>query len=106
MEWSLVDRIMEEAKNLWGERFFVISGGEPFAYRSEGKGLLDLFEKHQDCFFMVYTNGTLIDDKVSERLAKAGNALLCLSLEGFKERTDARRGAGHLRPDPEDRWID
>lgn len=94
LEWSLVDRIMDEAKELWGERFFVISGGEPFAYRSEGKGLLELFEKHQDCFFMVYTNGTLIDDKVSERLAKSGNALMCLSVEGFKERTDARRGAG------------
>ena len=63
LEWSLVDRIMEEAKSLWGERFFVISGGEPFAYRSEGKGLMELFEKHQDCFFMVYTNGTLIDDR-------------------------------------------
>ncbi|MCE5254569.1 MAG: radical SAM protein [Actinomycetia bacterium] len=94
LEWSLVDRIMDEAKNLWGERFFVISGGEPFAYRSEGKGIVELFEKHQDSFFMVYTNATLIDDQVSKRLSKAGNALLCLSLEGFKERTDARRGAG------------
>jgi MoaA/NifB/PqqE/SkfB family radical SAM enzyme len=94
LEWSLVDRVMEEAKALWGERFFVISGGEPFAYKSEGKGLVELFEKHQDSFFMVYTNGTLIDDRVSQRLSKAGNALLCLSIEGFKERTDARRGAG------------
>ena len=94
LEWSLVDRIMQEAKSLWGERFFVISGGEPFAYRSEGKGLLDLFEKHRDCFFMVYTNGTLIDGRASKRMAETGNALLCLSLEGFKERTDARRGAG------------
>ncbi len=94
LEWSLVDRIMEEAKSLWGERFFVISGGEPFAYRSEGKGIMDLFEKHQDCFFMVYTNGTLIDDEVSERLSRSGNALLFLSVEGFKELTDARRGAG------------
>jgi MoaA/NifB/PqqE/SkfB family radical SAM enzyme len=94
LEWSLVDRIMDEAKSLWGERFFVISGGEPFAYRSEGKGILELFEKHQDCFFMVYTNGTLVDDQVSKRLSKAGNALTCLSVEGFRERTDARRGAG------------
>jgi MoaA/NifB/PqqE/SkfB family radical SAM enzyme len=94
LEWSLVDRIMEEAKNLWGERFFVISGGEPFAYRSEGKGIMELFEKHQDCFFMVYTNGTLIDDEVSKKLSRSGNALLFLSVEGFKELTDARRGAG------------
>lgn len=94
LEWSLVDRIVAEAKDLWAERMFVLSGGEPFAYRSEGQGILELFEKHQDCFFMIYTNGTLIDDQTSRRLAKAGNALLCLSLEGFRERTDARRGAG------------
>ena len=94
LEWSLVDHILEEAKSLWGERFFVISGGEPFVYRSEGKGIMELFEKHQDCFFMVYTNGTLIDDRVSRRLSQSGNALLFLSVEGFRERTDARRGAG------------
>lgn len=94
LEWSLVDRIMEEAKVLWGERFFVISGGEPFAYRSEGKGIVELFEKHQDCFFMVYTNGTLIDDEISRRLSQSGNALLFLSVEGFKGLTDARRGEG------------
>ncbi|MBN1321330.1 MAG: radical SAM protein, partial [Thermoleophilia bacterium] len=79
---------------LWGERFFVISGGEPFAYRSEGRDLIDLFEKHNDCFFMVFTNGTLINDEVSKRLAKAGNALLCVSIEGFRELTDERRGDG------------
>jgi len=94
LEWSLFDRIVDEAKTLWGERFFVISGGEPFAYRSEGKDLIDLFEKHNDCFFIVFTNGTLINDEVSKRLTKAGNALLCVSIEGFRELTDARRGDG------------
>jgi MoaA/NifB/PqqE/SkfB family radical SAM enzyme len=94
LEWSIVDRMIEEAKTLWGTRFFVISGGEPFAYRSEGKGLLELIEKHQDCFFMAYTNATLINEKVSKQLAEAGNMLLCISVEGWKERTDERRGAG------------
>ncbi|TLN00101.1 radical SAM protein, partial [bacterium] len=42
----------------------------------------------------AYTNATLIDDKISQRLAKAGNLLLCISVEGWKERTDERRGAG------------
>ena len=81
-------------KKLWGIRFVVISGGEPFAYRSEGKGIVDLCEKHSDCFFMTYTNGTLINENVSRRLSKAGNMLLCISVEGWKERTDERRGEG------------
>lgn len=94
LDWSTVDRIILEAKSLWGVRFFVISGGEPFAYRSEGKGILDLIEKHADCMFMAYTNGTLIDSKVSERLAQAGNLLPAISVEGWQDHTDARRGAG------------
>lgn len=94
LEWSIIDRMIEEAKTLWGARFFVISGGEPFAYRSEGKGILDLIEKHPDCFFLAYTNGTLINEAVSLRLSKAGNFLPAISVEGWRERTDARRGAG------------
>jgi len=94
LPWSVVDRIINEAKTLWGVRFIVISGGEPFAYRSEGKGILDLVEKHSDCFFMVYTNGTLINDTTSLRLSRAGNLLPAISVEGWRERTDERRGAG------------
>jgi MoaA/NifB/PqqE/SkfB family radical SAM enzyme len=94
LEWSVVDRMVDEAKNLWGDRFFVISGGEPFAYRSEGKGIVDLVEKHPDCFFMAFTNSTLINEQISARLAKAGNLMLCISVEGWKKRTDERRGEG------------
>lgn len=94
LDWNIIDRMVEEARTLWGASFFVISGGEPFAYRSEGKGILDLIEKHPDCFFLAYTNATLINEKVCQRLSKAGNMLLAISVEGWKERTDARRGAG------------
>src|SRR6056297_491309 len=75
-------------------RFVTISGGEPFVYKSEGKTLLDIFEKYNDVFFLVYTNGTLITPKVADRLAKAGNVTLAISVEGFERETDARRGKG------------
>lgn len=94
LEWNIVDRMIEDAKTLWGARFFVISGGEPFAYRSEGKDIVDILEKHPDCFFMAYTNSTLINEKIGQRLSLAGNLLLCISVEGWRERTDARRGKG------------
>jgi len=94
LSWDTFDRIITEAKTLWGIRFLVISGGEPMAYRSEGKGILDAAEKHPDVFFMMYTNGTLITDKVAERMAKLGNISPAFSLEGWRERTDERRGTG------------
>ena len=94
LDWDIVDRLVTEVKTLWGGRFIVISGGEPFVYRSNGKGILDLAEKHNDCYFLVYTNGTLISDEVAERLARMGNLTPAISLEGFRELTDARRGEG------------
>ena len=94
LAWDILDRILTEAKTLWGIRFFTISGGEPFAYRSHGKGLLDAVARHDDCFFMVYTNGTLLDRRAAERMAELGNVTPAISVEGFEARTDERRGPG------------
>ncbi|NMB91002.1 MAG: radical SAM protein [Chloroflexi bacterium] len=94
LEWEIVDRLVSEAMDLWASQLMVISGGEPLAYRSQGKTVLDLAEAHPNCFFMMFTNGTLIDDATAERMARLGNLLPAISLEGWEERTDARRGAG------------
>ena len=94
LEFEMVDRIVKEAVDLWGAQFMVISGGEPMAYRSQGKTILDLVEKHPECFFMMYTNGTLIDDEIAARMRRLGNISPAISLEGWRERTDGRRGAG------------
>jgi len=94
LPWPTFDRVITEAKELWGSRFIVISGGEPLAYRSDGKDLLDAVEKHSDCVFLMYTNGTLIDKETAARLAGLGNLTPAISVEGMRERTDERRGAG------------
>ncbi len=94
LPWQVLDRIVTEAKTFWGIRFFTITGGEPLLYRSEGHDILDLVTKHEECFFMMYTNGVLIDEKVAQRMAELGNITPAISLEGFEERTDARRGKG------------
>jgi len=94
LEWDVFDRIITEAKTLWGLRFITISGGEPLAYRSNGKDLLDMVTQHDDCFFLMYTNGTLIDERMAERMAEAGNLAPAISVEGFEARTDERRGKG------------
>jgi MoaA/NifB/PqqE/SkfB family radical SAM enzyme len=94
LDWNTFDRIITEAKSLWRIRFLVISGGEPLAYRSEGKGILDAAEKHPDVFFLMYTNGILINDAMAKRLAELGNVTPAISVEGWRESTDERRGAG------------
>jgi len=87
MPFETFDRVLKEAKGL-GIYFIVVSGGEPTLYPR----LFEIFEKHNDMAFMLYTNGSIIDDKYAEKLAKVGNAVPCFSVEGFKENTDKRRG--------------
>jgi MoaA/NifB/PqqE/SkfB family radical SAM enzyme len=55
---------------------------------------LDAVEKHPDVFFLFYTNGTLIDERTAQRIAALGNATPAISVEGWRERTDERRGKG------------
>jgi len=97
LEWDVFDRIITEAKQMWGIRFFTITGGEPLMYRSQGKDLLDMVEKHNDCFFQMYTNGTLITPRMAERMADVGSLVPAISVEGLEERTDKRRGKGVFR---------
>jgi len=92
--YPFVDRIVGEAHDLFGSRFITISGGEPFMYKSEGKSLLDIYKKYADMFFLVYTNGTVINKEVAQRLAESANVTPAISVEGFEKETDERRGAG------------
>lgn len=94
LDWSTLDRIMTEAKELWSVGLFVFSGGEPLLYRSEDKDLLDVVEKQSDSLFLMFTNGTLIDKATAARLARLGNLTPALSVEGLRGRTDERRGRG------------
>lgn len=89
LEPELFSRIITEAKEL-GIHWIVLSGGEPFCYPH----LLDVIAEHPDTVFMVYTNGTLIDEKTADRMAELANISPAFSLEGWREQTDARRGKG------------
>jgi MoaA/NifB/PqqE/SkfB family radical SAM enzyme len=94
LPFETFDRIVQEGHDLWNLRMIVLSGGEPMMYRDHGRTIFDLFEKHQDMFFMFYTNGTLIDDAAASRMLDLGNVTPAISIEGLEEHTDARRGRG------------
>ncbi|PWH13645.1 MAG: radical SAM protein [Ardenticatenia bacterium] len=97
LDWETFNRVVDDAKRQWGLRFITISGGEPLAYRSNGYDLIDFVKRHNNCFFQMYTNGTLIDERMAERMAEAGNLIPNISVEGFEERTDERRGKGTFK---------
>jgi MoaA/NifB/PqqE/SkfB family radical SAM enzyme len=51
-------------------------------------------EEHPDVYFQVYTHGQNTDEDLAKKVAKLGNVLFAISIEGDREATDARRGPG------------
>ena len=86
-----IDGIIRESKR-HGSKFFGILGGEPLMY----KGLLAIFQKHHDCYFQLFTNGTLLTDDIAQQLRKVGNVTPLISIEGLEEESDRRRQASDV----------
>ncbi len=87
-----IDSILNQMKEM-GVYFAVISGGEPF-FRDD---IFDIFAKHSDMAFLVFTHGGLIDAQQVAKLIDVGNVMPAFSLEGYERETDERRGPGHFR---------
>jgi MoaA/NifB/PqqE/SkfB family radical SAM enzyme len=91
LEPELIHRILSEAKEM-GISLVVVLGGEPFLK----KDLLEVYEAHPDMAFHVFTHGGFLDEKMVENVARLGNVMPAISLEGFRDETDKRRGKGHF----------
>ncbi|HCC00897.1 MAG TPA: radical SAM protein [Ruminococcaceae bacterium] len=85
-----LDNIIEQGKKL-SIYFYVFSGGEPLMRKDD---IIRLCEKHNDCFFAAFTNSTLIDEKFADDMERVGNFVPIISIEGFENATDMRRGKG------------
>ena len=85
-----IDNIIEQGKAL-GVYLYIYTGGEPLVRK---KDILRLCEKHSDCVFLCFTNATLIDEEFADEMLRVKNFVPSISLEGFEEATDGRRGDG------------
>ncbi len=90
MNLETLDKIITEGKEL-GIYMYIYSGGEPLVRK---KTIITLCEKHSDCAFLAFTNGTLIDEKFAAEMKRVHNFVPAISVEGFEEATDSRRGKG------------
>ena len=85
-----IDNIIEQGKEL-GVYMYIYTGGEPLVRKDD---LIRICEKHNDCIFLSFTNGTLIDEAFADEMLRVKNFVPAISLEGDKEATDGRRGDG------------
>ncbi len=90
LTYDEIDSIIRQGKEL-GVYFYIYTGGEPLVRKSD---LIRLCGKHDDCVFLAFTNGTLIDEKFADEMLKVGNFIPAISLEGNERDTDSRRGQG------------
>ena len=85
-----IDSIITQGKEM-GVYLYIYTGGEPLVRKAD---LIRLCEKHSDCVFLSFTNATLIDEAFANDMLRVKNFIPAISVEGFEEATDARRGAG------------
>ncbi|MGN1025435.1 MAG: radical SAM protein, partial [Faecousia sp.] len=92
LSYEVMDKVLTEGKEL-GIHACLLTGGEPLVRK---KDILRLCEEHQDVAFHAFTNGTLIDDAFCQDLLRVRNFIVSVSIEGFAESNDDRRGEGHF----------
>ena len=90
LSFDEIDDIICQGKEM-GVYLYIYTGGEPLVRK---KDIIRLCEKHNDCVFLCFTNGTLIDDVFADEMLRVKNFVPAISLEGFGEATDSRRGEG------------
>lgn len=90
MDFDTLDSIIQQGKKL-GTYMYIYSGGEPLMRKDD---IIKLCEKHNDCAFLAFTNSTLIDEKFADEMLRVKNFVPAISVEGFEEETDFRRGKG------------
>ncbi|MBM4322498.1 MAG: radical SAM protein [Deltaproteobacteria bacterium] len=92
LEGKEIDRIIDEAEEM-GIHLVVVLGGEPFLRQD----LFDICKRHPQTLFHVFTHGGFLNEATVEKISDLGNIAPAISLEGYEEETDRRRGKGHFQ---------
>jgi len=90
LTYDELDSIIRQGTEM-GTYFYIYSGGEPMVRKAD---IIRLCEAHPDCAFLAFTNGTLLDEAFMDDMLRVKNFVPAISIEGFREATDNRRGEG------------
>ena len=90
LSYETIDSIIRQGKAL-GTYMYIYTGGEPLVRKAD---LIRICEAHPDCEFLSFTNATLIDEEFCRELLRVKNFVPAISLEGFEDANDSRRGEG------------
>ena len=80
LSFDEIDDIVRQGKEM-GVYMYIYTGGEPLVRK---KDLIRICEKHDDCIFLAFTNGTLIDEAFADEMLRVKNFVPAISLEGSR----------------------
>ena len=89
MSQEKLHSVIGEARDL-GVSFMVLAGGEPLVRQD----ILKITSDYPDILFLMFTNGLLITDELAGQFKAQKNIIPLISLEGYENNTDERRGSG------------
>jgi MoaA/NifB/PqqE/SkfB family radical SAM enzyme len=87
LTFEQVDKVIIECKKR-GSYFFGLLGGEPLLYPH----LFEIIGKHPECYFQIFTNGTMLTREIAKEFRRLGNVTPLISIEGKDAVADVRRG--------------
>jgi MoaA/NifB/PqqE/SkfB family radical SAM enzyme len=94
LPYELWRRVVEDAREM-GMTLITLTGGEPFMREAKDRFISRMAAEFPNLGFLVYTNSTMITEEVARRLGEVGNVFPAISVEGYDEETDARRGESY-----------
>jgi len=92
MDHEAAVHLLDDVQSL-GASIMLIAGGEPLLRPR----LLELTATHDSILFLLFTNGSLLDEAKIDTLREQRHVIPVLSIEGGEDQTDARRGEGAHR---------
>ena len=90
MSAARLKNIIGEGREL-GISIVLLAGGEPLMRKNE---ILELGRNFPDIIFPLFTNGMLLSDDLMDILKYRKNVIPVVSIEGYEEDTNGRRGIG------------
>lgn len=92
MPAALLTKILDEM-TVQKPFFICLSGGEPLI-RDD---LMQVISPYKNLYFLLFTNGRLLEDKILHDVIKSGNMMPIFGIDGREETTDAQEGKGTWR---------
>ncbi len=86
--------LIDEAESCGAWAVHIVGKGEPFLGWEQAEDLLAVLSTRPHLMFTIATNGTWMPVELARRLARLGNVMVLVAVDGPREIHDARRGPG------------